>query len=145
VEEGQFVSEETSAPRATAESSAQARTQFASFRTQLALDRTTLAWIRTTLTMASFGFGMVAFFRSLREQAPSEESARLHEGAIRMGTALVVLAIIAMVLAGASHWFALRKLRRQEAPVVTQWPLSITVALLFAIIGLAGLWAIFAQ
>ena len=40
------------------------RTSMASFRTQLALDRTTLAWIRTTLTTASFGFGMVAFFRS---------------------------------------------------------------------------------
>src|SRR4029077_4241629 len=40
------------------------RTSLASYRTQLALDRTTLAWIRTTLTMASFGFGMVSFFRS---------------------------------------------------------------------------------
>jgi uncharacterized membrane protein YidH (DUF202 family) len=45
------------------------RARLATFRTQLALDRTTLAWIRTALTMASFGFGMVAFFRSLREAA----------------------------------------------------------------------------
>ena len=50
------------------------RTKMATFRTQLALDRTTLAWIRTTLTMASFGFGMVAFFRSLAQDSPGEKA-----------------------------------------------------------------------
>jgi uncharacterized membrane protein YidH (DUF202 family) len=49
------------------------RTSLATYRTQLALDRTTLAWVRTTLTMASFGFGMVAFFRSLRETSPGKK------------------------------------------------------------------------
>ncbi len=115
----------------------------AGFRTQLALDRTTLAWIRTTLTMASFGFGMVAFFRSIRQESPSEETLRLHQGAIRFGTSLIILGIVATVLAGASHWLSLRKLRRGESLVVTQWPLSITVAMLTAIIGLLGLWSLF--
>jgi len=119
------------------------RTGMASYRTQLALDRTTLAWVRTTLTMASFGFGMVAFFRSLLEQSSSEESIRLHRGAIRMGVALILLGIVAMVLAGLSHWFTLRRLRRGETPVLSQWPLSITVAMLSAVIGLTGLWALF--
>lgn len=45
------------------------RTDMAIFRTSLALDRTTLAWIRTTLTMATFGLGMIGFFRTLRQQA----------------------------------------------------------------------------
>lgn len=58
------------------------RTGMAGFRTQLALDRTTLAWTRTTLTMASFGFGMVGFFRSLLQQSPTAESIRLHQAAI---------------------------------------------------------------
>jgi putative membrane protein len=115
----------------------------ASFRTRLALDRTTLAWLRTTLTMGSFGFGMVGFFRSLEEQARSEQAVRLHTAAIRMGTALFVLAIVATVLAGVSHGFALRRLRRGEPLGVTRWPLSITVAMLFAVISLAGLWALF--
>jgi inner membrane protein YidH len=66
---------------------AERRTGMARFRTQLALDRTTLAWIRTTLTMATFGFGLVGFFRSLRQSNPSAEAIRLHEGAIRFGTA----------------------------------------------------------
>jgi uncharacterized membrane protein YidH (DUF202 family) len=122
---------------------ASARTHMASFRTQLALDRTTLAWIRTALTMASFGFGLVAFFRSLRHEMPDAETIRLHQGAIRMGTALIILGIVALVLAGTSHWFALKRLRRGELPVLSQWPLSITVAVLFAIIGLVGLWAVF--
>jgi putative membrane protein len=47
---------------------ARQRTSMASYRTQLALDPTTLASVRTALTMASFGFGMVAFFRSIQEQ-----------------------------------------------------------------------------
>jgi uncharacterized membrane protein YidH (DUF202 family) len=118
------------------------RVGLARFRTQLALDRTTLAWVRTTLTMASFGFGMVAFFRSLRQESPDAQTIRLHEGAIRFGTALVVLAIIATVLAGVSHWLSLRRLRRGESPVLRQWPLSITVAMLFAVLGLVGLWAL---
>jgi uncharacterized membrane protein YidH (DUF202 family) len=64
---------------------ARQRTSMASYRTQLALDRTTLAWVRTAPTMASFDFGMVAFFRSLQDQSPSPETIRLHRGVIRMG------------------------------------------------------------
>jgi uncharacterized membrane protein YidH (DUF202 family) len=112
----------------------------AGFNSKLALDRTTLAWVRTTLTMASFGFGMVAFFRSLQQRSPNGETARLHQGAIHFGVALIVLGILAMACASLSHWFTLRRLRRGEAPVLSQWPLSITVALLFALIGLFGLW-----
>lgn len=121
---------------------ARERTSLASFRTGLALDRTTLAWIRTTLTMATFGFGLVAFFRTLREESPTARSIRLHEGAIRFGTALIVLGIIASVLAGASHWRTLRRLRRGRTPALTQWPLSVTVAMLLAIIGLWALWSV---
>jgi uncharacterized membrane protein YidH (DUF202 family) len=91
--------------------------------------------------MANFGFGMVAFFRSLLQESPSGESSRLHLGAIRVGTALLVLATLATVAAAASHWFALRKLRRGESPALGQLPLSVAVALLFAVIGLGALWA----
>ena len=121
---------------------AQHRTAMAEFRTQLSMDRTTLAWIRTTLAIAGFGFGMVGFFRTLEEKHPTAETVRLHQGAIRMGTALIVLGIVSTVLHGASHWRILRRLRQKESPVLTQWPLSITVAMLLAIIGLVGLWMI---
>jgi putative membrane protein len=121
------------------------RTSLARFRTQLALDRTTLAWIRTALTMASFGFGMVAFFRSLRQTSPSDETVRLHEGAIHFGLGLIVLGLVATVLASVSHWFTLRRLRLGQTPVLRPWPLSIVVALLFGVLCLVGLWAVFAS
>jgi len=116
------------------------RTSFAKFRTQLALDRTTLAWIRTALTMATFGFGTVGFFRSLRLASPNPESIQAHAGAIRLGVGLIVLGIAATVLAAIGHWATLRRLRRNEAPVLSRWPLSLTVAMLLAVVGLASLW-----
>ena len=119
------------------------RTSLASYRTQLALDRTTLAWIRTTLTMASFGIGLVAFFRSREHESPSAESLRFHQGAIRFGTALILLGIVATLVASLSHWLTLRRLRRGESLILSRWPLSITVAVLSAIIALAGLWSVF--
>jgi putative membrane protein len=121
---------------------ARERTSLASFRTQLALDRTTLAWVRTALTMATFGFGTVAFFRTLREQSPTARAIREHQGAIRFGTALVVLGIVATVFTSLSHWLTLRRLRRGASPVLTQWPLSITIAMLLSILGLAALWSL---
>jgi putative membrane protein len=116
------------------------RTSIANFRTQLALDRTTLAWIRTTLTMATFGFGTIGFFRSLREKSPTPEAVQMHQNAIGFGFSLVVLGIVATVLAGIAHWLTLRRLRRNQAPVLGQWPFSITVAMLLAVIGLVALW-----
>ncbi|MFT3883209.1 MAG: DUF202 domain-containing protein [Gemmatales bacterium] len=122
---------------------AEKRTGLASYRTRLALDRTTLAWIRTALTMASFGFGMVAFFRTLQHENPTEETVRLHTGAVRFGVSLIVLGLVATILAGLSHWFTLRRLNRGEEPAMVQWPLSITVAMLMAVLFLGGLWLVF--
>jgi putative membrane protein len=119
---------------------AQMRTSMASYRTLLALDRTALAWIRTTLAMASFGFGMVAFFRGMEAQATSERLARLHQGAVWFGMGILLVGIIAMVVSSGTYWRAYRKLLRDEAPELTHWPMSITVALLTAVIGVAGFW-----
>jgi len=118
------------------------RTGLARYRTQLALDRTTLAWIRTTLTMATFGFGTVGFFRSLRASSPTPAAIQLHQSAIQFGTALVVLGVLSTVAAGISHWFVLRRLRRSEDVVLTQWPLSITLAMLLSVVGLLALWGV---
>jgi len=126
-------------------SMAHSPTLMAALRTQLALDRTTLAWIRTSLTMGTFGFGMVGFFRSLRAQAPTAETMRLHQGAIQFGTGLVLLGIGFMTLAGLSHWLTLRKLRTRAPLGIAKWPLALTLALLLAILFLAGLWALRAR
>jgi inner membrane protein YidH len=116
------------------------RTGMAKFRTQLALDRTTLAWIRTTLTMATFGFGMIGYFRSLEEKTGTARSIQLHRGAIKFGVTLVSLSILATILSGMAHWFNLRRLRAGRDLAITQWPPSITVAMLLSLLGLGGLW-----
>ena len=121
------------------------RTELATFRTAQALDRTTLAWIRTTLTMGSFGFGMIGFFRTLQDRAQTPEAARLHHAAVRLGELLVLMGIVATVLAGASHWNTLRRMDRGELPKAARWPLSITIALFVALLGVAGLWRLFAS
>jgi putative membrane protein len=122
---------------------AEERTELAIFRVSLALDRTTLAWVRTTLTMSSFGLGMIGFFRTIRMQADTPESVRLHEAAIHFGVALVVIGVVATALVAVSHVSALRKLRAGEMPMAARWPLSITLALLLALLALWGLWSTF--
>ena len=129
-------------PRVDVESD---QSRLAKFRTQLALDRTTLAWVRTALTMASFGFGMVTFFRSVQQTSPSEDTVRLHQGAIHFGLGLIVLGLIATILASVSHWFTLRRLRLGQRLVLRQWPLSIVVAMLFGVLCLAVLWIVWAR
>jgi len=121
------------------------RTRLAHFRTQKALDRTTLAWIRTTLTMASFGFALVGFFRSLIAQAPTADNIRLHHGAVRFGVSLIVLGTVSMALAGWSHLAALRRLSRGESLELTRWPLSVTLGFLLALMTGVGLWSLFAR
>lgn len=118
------------------------RTNLAKFRVSLALDRTTLAWIRTALTFATFGFGMIGFFRAMRQATQSEQATRLHQAAIHMGVALIVIGMVATILAACSHWMSLRRLRRGEQLSVTQWPLTITIAVLIAVLGLYALWSL---
>ncbi len=120
------------------------RTNLARFRVSLALDRTTLAWIRTALTFATFGFGMIGFFRAIVLATHSEQSVRFHQAAIHMGVALVLIGLVATILAAASHWMTLRRLRFGEPLVVSQWPLTITIAVLIAVLGLYALWSYFA-
>lgn len=119
---------------------AEQRTEAAKFRTQIALDRTALAWIRTTVTMATFGFALVGYFKSVEQANPTPRAVTMREGAVTFGLALIILGIVATVLSGVSHWFALRRLCRNENPVLTQWPLSITLAMFVSVLGLAGLW-----
>ena len=121
---------------------ARKRTDMAKYRTRLALDRTTLAWIRTALTMGTFGFGTVGFFRTLREKSATPETIHMHQGAIFFGMGLVVVGLTAMVLSGISAWSAVRRLRRNEPPMLSQWPLSITVAMMLAVVGFGALWLV---
>jgi putative membrane protein len=116
------------------------RTSLATFRTALALDRTTLAWVRTALTFATFGFGMIGFFRALVAATHSAEAVRFHQAAVSMGEGLVVIGLVATLLAAGSHWMALRRLRRGDQLSVARVPLSVAIAVLIALLGLYALW-----
>jgi putative membrane protein len=118
-------------------------TRLASSCTQPALDQTTLAWIRTTLPVTTLGFGTIGFFRTLREMGPTPHDVHVHESAIRFGIALVVISTGVSVLVAISHGASLRRLGRNETPVLEQWPMSITLSLLLAIIGLVSLGLMF--
>ena len=115
------------------------RTHLANYRTS----RTTLAWLRTAVTFATFGFGMIGFFRTIAQATHSEQAVRLHRAAIHVGVTLVVIGLVATLLAAFSHWMALRKLRRGEQLSIAQWPLSITVAVFIAVLGLYALWSVY--
>ena len=66
----------------------------------------------------------------------------MHASAVQFGTALVVLGVLATVAAGIAHWLVLRRLRRNEAVVLAQWPLSVAFAMLLAVAGLVALWSL---
>jgi putative membrane protein len=123
---------------------AEERTSLASQRVKLALERTTLAWIRTSLAMVSFGFGVIGFFRSLRQQVRTPESVQMHEAAIQLGYSLLILGVLATVLCAISHWRSLRRLERGEKPVVAKWSLSIALAVAIFLLGLSALWSLLA-
>jgi putative membrane protein len=116
----------------------------AALQQKLALDRTMLAWIRTALSMASFGFALVAFFRAWLALYPENPRGRnLYAGAVVFGTALLVLGVAALIASCLSHVRTLGKLRRGETTAVARWPLSVSVALMVALIGLVGVWLVF--
>ena len=125
--------------RGPAAGSAQDQAALARFQAESALDRTMLSWVRTTLSMVGFGFGMVAFFRSLQEARPGAEAKRLHVAAIAFGVALLVLGLVSMVFAGAIHRRSLRALRRGELPRVSQWSLSLVLVVVLLVPGVVGI------
>jgi len=47
---------------------------------------------------------------------------------------------VIIALSAVSHWSTLRRLRRGETPALSVWPLSITIAILLAVVGLGALW-----
>jgi uncharacterized membrane protein YidH (DUF202 family) len=74
---------------------------------------------------------------------PREATQRLHELAIAFGLALLVLGVVTLALAGASHWQSVRALQRGASPGVGKWPLSLALGLLVAILGVVGLALLF--
>ena len=86
---------------------------------------------------------MIGFFRSINQAAHTERSERLHQFAIHVGVALVVIGMIALLISAWLHARALRVLRRGESPPLPVMPLSIAIGSCVALLCLYALWWIF--
>jgi uncharacterized membrane protein YidH (DUF202 family) len=85
---------------------------------------------------------MVGFFRTVQQMANTAESAKLHQAAIHMGVALILIGVIGLLSAAAAHLFTLGKLRRGETLPLSTWPLTVAISVLVSILGLYGLWSV---
>ncbi len=86
---------------------------------------------------------VIGFFRTLRERAETPEAIRLHQSAVYVGVALVVLGIISTCLVAISHLSTVQKLKRGEIPPPPLWPLSVTISVLLSLMALFELWNLF--
>lgn len=108
-------------------------------RVRFAAERTLLAWIRTGLALMGFGFVVARFGLFLREiaavhQDPIAESVGWSRW---IGTALVILGISTLLLAGVQHRRILQRIDQGEEYLAPRWSLGLVVAVLLSLLGLA--------
>jgi putative membrane protein len=107
-------------------------------RTVMSADRTMMSWTRTSLSMISFGFTIYKFLQYLREQASTSVAFTAPHGPRRLGEALIVLGLAALIIGGVQHWRALG-----EYGVVRRWRnASLFFAACVVLIGIVALMSV---
>jgi putative membrane protein len=114
-------------------------------RVRLAGERTLLAWIRTGIAMMGFGFVVARFGLFLRELAEvGHTTAPASVGlSLWVGTALLLLGVVATLTAAVQHIWFLRRLSRGEPYLPPRWSLGVVVAVLLVGAGIAMTFYLF--
>ena len=108
-------------------------------RTALSSEQTLMSWVRTSLSLLTFGFSNAQFFRYLDEQMGTASSA----GPRRLGIALVVVGVIALIAAIAEHVVRVRRLRDEGLPPDSGSFLPVGSAAVLLVIGVTALVSLF--
>ena len=115
--------------------------QLALDRTRLAYERTLMAWVRTATSLISFGFTIYKFFEYLKqEKAPITDR---WFGPREFALLMIGTGLVALFLATIEHRRHLQTLRTHYGPM--PYSLAAVVAVLIAILGLAGLFSVLLQ
>jgi uncharacterized membrane protein YidH (DUF202 family) len=108
-------------------------TELALMRSRMSADRTLMAWIRTALSMISFGFTIYKFLQYVRESEGVELRA---QGPRNLGLSLILLGTGALAAASIQHWKLMKSLGAEKTEHI--WSLSLTIAWIVSLIGLAA-------
>jgi putative membrane protein len=105
-------------------------------QTRLAVERTLLVWVRTGLAMMGFGFIVAKFGLFLREMAATHREAAPPPPALSLwiGTAMVLLGVLANLVAAAQHARLLANLSSVPRRRLALSP-AVGLALLLALLG----------
>jgi putative membrane protein len=114
--------------------------QLALDRTRLAYERTLMAWVRTATSLISFGFTIYKFFEYLKGERPLPDR---WFGPREFALLMIGTGLIALFLATVEHRRHLQTLRSHYGPM--PYSLAAVVAVLIAILGLAGLFSVLLQ
>jgi putative membrane protein len=110
-------------------------------RVRFAAERTVLAWMRTGLALMGFGFVVARFGLFLREIATVGHVASRHQRStgwsLWIGTGLIVLGVIVSLAAASEYYRFVRLAKRGLSYVPRTTLLTIVVAFILAILGVA--------
>ena len=105
-------------------------------RTALSSEQTLMSWIRTSVSLFGFGFSITQFFFYLEQQ---REGIQFSAGPRRLGLALILLGLVALVLAMVEHLARLRRMRQVGLPSDVRFFLPVGSGLAVLAVGIAAL------